>query len=71
MTPRLKPVLRRAGLLLPFIGALAGCSLAPTYTAPQMVLPASYQGSGPFALAHPEDQLAHGPWWQLFDDPEL
>ena len=40
--------------LLTLFVTLAGCSLAPTYQAPHMLLPASYKGSGPFGLANPE-----------------
>ena len=36
-----------------------------------MALPASYKGTGPFELAHPEDQLAQGDWWKMFGDDEL
>ena len=36
-----------------------------------MILPASYQGSGPFVVARPQDELPPGPWWQLFGDPIL
>jgi len=50
---------------------LSGCDLAPVYHAPQMMLPADYRGSGPFVRANPQDQLARGPWWQMFNDPEL
>jgi outer membrane protein, multidrug efflux system len=51
--------------------ALTGCDLAPAYHPPTLVLPASYQGSGPFTLARPQDQLPSGPWWEAFDDPTL
>jgi NodT family efflux transporter outer membrane factor (OMF) lipoprotein len=34
-------------------------------------LPASYQGSPPFKLAHPLDTWPRGPWWERFDDPLL
>jgi multidrug efflux system outer membrane protein len=50
---------------------LAGCDLAPVYTPPTMLLPDGYQGTSPFVKARPEDQLAHGPWWQMFGDPQL
>ena len=50
---------------------LSGCDLAPIYQPPHLVLPASYQGSGPFVVARPQDQLARGPWWQMFGDPVL
>ncbi|WP_428374513.1 efflux transporter outer membrane subunit [Lichenicoccus sp.] len=50
---------------------LAGCDLAPAYRPPHPILPASYQGSGPFTVARPLDQLPRGPWWQAFGDPVL
>jgi multidrug efflux system outer membrane protein len=71
MKRQLKIAMRRISLLLALAGPLAGCSLAPPYTAPQMVLPTSYKGTGPFVLARPDDQLAHGPWWQVFQNQDL
>ncbi len=50
---------------------LTGCDLAPDYQPPHPILPANYQGSGPFTVAHPLDQLPRGPWWQAFGDPVL
>jgi multidrug efflux system outer membrane protein len=50
---------------------LSGCDLAPIYHPPSMLLPEHYQGAGPFEQARPEDQLTHGPWWQMFGDPQL
>ena len=50
---------------------LSGCDLAPVYQPPHPILPASYQGSGPFVVARPQDQLARGPWWRMFGDPVL
>jgi outer membrane protein, multidrug efflux system len=78
MTPHFKPARRLPVamlllllVLLVLLVALAGCDLAPPYKAPQMVLPASYKGTGPFALAHPEAQLAQGDWWKMFGDEKL
>jgi outer membrane protein, multidrug efflux system len=67
----IKSTVRRAGVLLALAGPLAGCSLAPPYTVPHMILPTSYKGTGPFVLAHPDDQLARAPWWKVFEDDEL
>lgn len=58
-------------LCLTSLGLLSSCDLAPVYQPPHLVLPASYQGSGPFVVARPQDQLARGPWWQMFGDPVL
>jgi NodT family efflux transporter outer membrane factor (OMF) lipoprotein len=53
-------------------GSLAGCSLAPSYKTPQSVTPpAEYRELGDWALAHPADSEARGPWWQSFKNAEL
>jgi outer membrane protein, multidrug efflux system len=49
----------------------AGCDLASDYQRPQYILPANYQGSGPFKVARPLDTLPRGPWWERFGDPLL
>jgi multidrug efflux system outer membrane protein len=64
----------RAAMLLASLGAglLSGCDLAPVYDPPHFLLPQSYQGSGPFRVAHPEDVLSpRGDWWTLLDDARL
>ncbi len=54
------------------VGVLAGCDLAPVYDPPHYLLPESYQGSGPFRVAHPEEVLSpRGDWWTLFRDAQL
>ncbi len=61
----------RSGAALLLLALLSGCDLAPRFMPPDDVLPASYQGSAPFALARPADALPRGPWWELFGDPLL
>lgn len=53
------------------LAALSGCDLAPVYRQPDLILPAAYQGSGPFVVAQPQDQSLRGPWWRMFGDPVL
>ena len=67
---------RRCGraLAAPIVAAqisVCGCDLAPKYQPPQYVLPANYQGSKPFKVAHPLDTMQRGPWWERFSDPLL
>lgn len=51
---------------------ITGCDLAPAYDRPHFILPESYQGSGPFTVAHPEQALSpRGDWWTLFGDSDL
>ncbi len=51
--------------------ALTCCDLAPIYRPPNFVVPASYQGSGPWQLAHPQDTLPRGDWWTAYSNPTL
>ena len=51
--------------------SVSACDLAPVYHPPSYVLPASYQGDGPWELAHPQDQIARGPWWVAYGNPTL
>jgi multidrug efflux system outer membrane protein len=54
------------------VALLAGCDLAPVYDPPHFILPESYQGSGPFVVAHPEAALSpREDWWTLFGDTRL
>jgi multidrug efflux system outer membrane protein len=65
---------RRAAALVTSLSVvlLAGCDLAPVYSPPHYILPESYQGSGPFKVAHPDVALsARGDWWTLFGDARL
>jgi len=58
---------------------LGGCSIGPAYERPAALpagpVPESYKGvNAPlpgWAPAAPADALERGPWWQLFNDPEL
>jgi multidrug efflux system outer membrane protein len=66
-----RSALKLAGPALAALSVLCGCDLAPAYRPPHYVLPASYQGSPPFKVAHPLDTLPRGPWWERFNDPLL
>jgi multidrug efflux system outer membrane protein len=53
------------------VALLWGCDLAPVYDPPHFVVPDSYQGSGAFQVAHPDERPIQQAWWTLFGDPEL
>ena len=54
------------------VSTLASCDLAPVYEPPHFILPDSYQGSGPFGVARPDEALSpRGDWWTLLGDPQL
>jgi NodT family efflux transporter outer membrane factor (OMF) lipoprotein len=64
-----------AGLLL------AGCMVGPKYHQPAATVqppPAAYKelptqapDQGPWRVAQPQDEMLHGKWWEIYDDPEL
>ena len=56
------------GVALATLTGLVGCDLAPSYRPPHYVLPDSFQGDGPFAVAQPSDLAPRGQWWAPFDD---
>jgi NodT family efflux transporter outer membrane factor (OMF) lipoprotein len=52
--------------------AVAGCAVGPTYERPAVETPAQFkEGQGEWVRAAPADTLERGPWWELFNDPEL
>ncbi|UWF50764.1 efflux transporter outer membrane subunit [Pseudomonas sp. N3-W] len=69
MRPRLETLAATVAMAL----ALQGCSLAPTYKAPTLDLPAQYReqtSDGPWHQANPAQQISTQ-WWQLYQDPRL
>jgi outer membrane protein, multidrug efflux system len=66
-----RSALKLTGPVLAALSGLCGCDLAPAYRPPQYILPADYQGSRPFKVAHPLDTMPRGPWWERFDEPLL
>jgi NodT family efflux transporter outer membrane factor (OMF) lipoprotein len=52
--------------------ALGGCALTPPYQTPEVDTPAAFkEGQGEWIKAVPADTLERGPWWELFNDPDL
>jgi NodT family efflux transporter outer membrane factor (OMF) lipoprotein len=64
--------MKRLCTALAVAAVLSGCDLAPVYDPPHYLLPDSYQGSGAFVVAQPQDAMSpRGDWWVLFGDDEL
>lgn len=61
----------RKGLGLATALALAGCSSAPAYRPPQVSLPASFAGNGPWVQAADATAMPPTDWWTVFGDPVL
>lgn len=58
-------------------GMLAGCTLGPDYSRPDMAVPPAFKEnaaatvSGDWVAARPGDLADRGAWWRLFRDPVL
>lgn len=68
------PVARTAAVI-GLVCALTACSTLPPYAKPEVAVPDHYanapQASAGWSVAAPADTEPRGPWWTLFDDPEL
>ena len=65
------PSLRLSSLALALL--LAGCATVTPHSPPAIeAMPAAFKEAGAtWAPAAPADALDRGPWWELFNDPEL
>jgi len=77
MNKTLKPSAAALPLLFSLL-VLAGCSLAPPYTAPHLAGPDLFKEAAPEAgsaaqwkTAAPAEALARGQWWTIFGDARL
>jgi NodT family efflux transporter outer membrane factor (OMF) lipoprotein len=72
---RRRTVHRRLGGPLALAAALlvlgSACTVGPDYVRPSMWSPDSYKEIDGWKFAHPRDDLARGPWWEIFADPQL
>jgi len=64
-------LIKPSHFLLPALGALASCSLAPDYKPPEVLTPVAYKEAGPWGLAQPADDKPRRDWWKDFGDPKL
>jgi NodT family efflux transporter outer membrane factor (OMF) lipoprotein len=55
-----------AGILL-----LAGCTVGPDYVRPQAPVTAGFKELDGWKVAQPQDNTLRGPWWEIFNEPDL
>jgi NodT family efflux transporter outer membrane factor (OMF) lipoprotein len=53
---------------LPVVALAAGCAVGPKYHTPPAPVPPAYKE---WRVAAPQDAMARGPWWEIFNDAEL
>jgi NodT family efflux transporter outer membrane factor (OMF) lipoprotein len=50
---------------------LSGCMLGPNYARPETETPAAYKEAQGWKTAQPRETEPRGPWWTVFNDPQL
>jgi multidrug efflux system outer membrane protein len=65
--------MHRVKVITPLLATvlLAGCTVGPKYSRPQVAAPPSWTTQGPWQPATPKDTIPKGAWWQVFADPQL
>jgi NodT family efflux transporter outer membrane factor (OMF) lipoprotein len=59
-------------LVLVFTVLLNACAVGPDYVKPSIEVPKKYKEAGEgWKVADPQDERDRGPWWAVFNDPEL
>jgi len=61
----------RLSFLAALLFGLGGCAVGPAYQRPAAPEPAAFKELQGWVPAAPADALERGPWWQLFNDPQL
>jgi len=63
---------RRAGALVALVALVfGGCMVGPAYVKPSAPSTDAYKEIDGWKMAQPSDHLPRGPWWDMFEDPEL
>jgi NodT family efflux transporter outer membrane factor (OMF) lipoprotein len=68
---RTTPLLRSSVIVLAAAALVSGCAVGPAYQRPTAPEPAAYKELQGWVPAAPSDALDRGPWWTLFNDPQL
>lgn len=50
---------------------LTGCMVGPDYQKPSAPISATFKEAQGWKAANPQDELPKGPWWALYQDPQL
>jgi NodT family efflux transporter outer membrane factor (OMF) lipoprotein len=59
------------GAALAILSLVVSCAVGPDYVKPKVDSPETYKEIGTWKQAEPQDHLARGAWWEIFNDPEL
>jgi len=57
--------------MISLIALLSGCAVGPKYVRPKAPIPKMYKENADWKIAQPQDEIIHGAWWKVFNDPQL
>ena len=65
--------LRIAGcaLVVATLMIMTACSVGPDYVRPTVETPPIFKEISGWKVAQPRDDAGKGPWWEIFNDPQL
>jgi len=58
-------------LLLISTFLVSGCAVGPDYQRPDVIMPAAFKETNKWDKAQPADDMARGPWWEIYQDATL
>jgi NodT family efflux transporter outer membrane factor (OMF) lipoprotein len=61
----------RLCLALAVAAAMSGCMVGPDYQRPSAPVSVAFKEAAGWKAASPQDELPKGPWWALYQDPQL
>ncbi len=50
---------------------VTACAVGPDYKRPDTEVPQQYKEAGDWKVSTPNDAVARGKWWEIFNDPQL
>jgi NodT family efflux transporter outer membrane factor (OMF) lipoprotein len=61
----------RLCLALALASVMSGCMVGPDYQRPSAPVSVAFKEAAGWKAASPQDELPKGPWWALYQDPQL
>jgi NodT family efflux transporter outer membrane factor (OMF) lipoprotein len=64
-------LLNRVIIVALMLALISACTIGPDYVRSTAPVPEFYKENKEWKVAEPRDDMFHGPWWEIFNDPEL
>ena len=67
----LHKLINRLIIVAAILSLISACAVGPDYVKSTVPVPESYKENKEWKMAEPKDDMPHGPWWEIFNDPKL